>query len=368
MILKRYIVKETAKTQIAILFILLIIFFSQKLVRVLADAVAGNIPTNLIFPFLMLGISDMAQLILPLSLFLAILITFGRLYLESEMVAMFACGYSKQILYKVAMILSLITMILTIANSIWLGPWSNKQKDELIENVKINPSLAGLIEGQFQKSPKGDSVLYVGSVSKNHIDNIFIAQLDPPKNQRPSIVLANNGRIMKDKEGNQIIWLDNANRYEGTALLRDFRINEFNDYQAIIKPKTITPNEEKRKQNTELLGFRELRKAHTPQAKSEFDWRITLILSVPLMAFLVIPLSEVNPRQGKLANFLPALLLYLIYFLLQSSIKAHGAKGRLDPDIWMWTVNCFYFVITVLLNSWNTGFMRKLRFKSARIQ
>lgn len=367
MILTRYISKETIKTQTAILFILLLIFFSQKLVRILAEAVSGAVPSNLILPFLLLGISDMAQLILPLSLFLALLITFGRLYLESEMVAMFACGISKKILYKVAAYLSFVTILLTIANSVWLGPWSNLQKEQLVENIKVNPSLVGLLEGQFQKSPKGDAVLYIGNVNKSQLNNIFIAQLQPPKKQRPSVLIANKGKIIEDKEGNQIIWLDKANRYEGTALLRDFRISEITDYQAVIKPKAIVLDEQKMQNQVELLTFTQLRKIKTFEARAEYNWRLTLIFSAPLLAFLVIPLSEVNPRQSKWANFLPALLLYLIYFLLQSSIKANGAKGRFDPEFWMWLVNSVYLGLVIIVNLWNTAFMRKFRFKASGV-
>lgn len=367
MIFTKYVIKETIKNQLAVLFVLLLIFFSQKLVRILADTVNGNIPSELIIPFLMLGISDMAQLVLPLSLFLSVLITFSRLYLESEMVAMFACGMSKTILYKTVTFLSIITILFTIINSVWFGPWSSKQKEQLIENIKTNPSLAGLLEGQFQKSPKGNSVLYIGNVNKSQLDNIFIAQLNPPKNQRPSVLIANKGNIIKDKEGNQIICLDKASRYEGTALLRDFRISEFTDYQAIIKPKTIVFDEEKMHESVELLSLTELRKMKSPKAKAEYNWRLTLIFSVPLMAFLVIPLSEVNPRQGKFANFLPALLLYLVYFLLQSAIKANGAKGHFNSEHWMWLVNLIYLGLALLFNLWNSVLMRKLRFKSAGI-
>ena len=42
---------------------------SQKLVEILGAAVEGNIPTNLVISLLWLGIPEMAQLILPLSLF-----------------------------------------------------------------------------------------------------------------------------------------------------------------------------------------------------------------------------------------------------------------------------------------------------------
>lgn len=363
MIITRYVIKETLKTQTAILFVLLLIFFSQKLIRILSDAVNGLMPTELILPFLMLGISEMAQLILPLSLFLGILITFGRLYLSSEMTAMFACGISKITLYNVVLFLSFITCGLTFANTVWLAPWSSSQKEVLIENAKMNPSLAGLLEGQFQKSPQGDAVLYIGHVNNNEIDQVFIAQLEPKAGFRPSIVIANKGKTLEDAQGNQVISLEKASRYEGSASLYDFRISEFNNYQAIIKPKQIIKDEDTINENVEQLSFHQLRQLNIPKAKAEYHWRLTLLFSVPLMAFLVIPLSEIRARQGKIGNFLPALLLYLIYFLLQSSIKANGAKGRIDPATWMWLINLIYFSIAIIFNIWNTLFIRKIRLK-----
>ncbi|WP_163355823.1 LptF/LptG family permease, partial [Escherichia coli] len=80
MIIIRYLARETLKSQIAILFILMLIFFSQKLVEILGAAVEGNIPTNLVVSLLWLGIPEMAQLILPLSLFLGLLMTYSKLY------------------------------------------------------------------------------------------------------------------------------------------------------------------------------------------------------------------------------------------------------------------------------------------------
>lgn len=363
MIIRRYLIKETLKTQGAILFILLLIFFSQKLIRILSSAIEGNIPHELIMPLLVLGISNMADLILPLSLFLGVLVTFGRLYSDSEMVAMHACGVKKSLTYQVVFLLCILTCILTALNCIWFGPWSSLRQDQLVENAKINPSLAGLLAGQFQQTPDGNSVIYIGNVNNNNLENVFIAQINPKKNQRPSIIIANKGKTGQDKDGNQIIKLEEANRYEGTVQLKDFRISNFHNYLGIIKPKELVKNEDEEKINVQQLGLSELYQTQTPKAEAEIYWRITLIISVPLMAFLVIPLSVSNPRQGKLAQILPALLCYLVYFLLASSIKANAGKGRLDPALWFYIINISYFVIALILNCWDNLFMRKLRLK-----
>ncbi|OCG10470.1 LPS export ABC transporter permease LptF [Gilliamella apicola] len=362
MIIRRYLVKETLKIQGAILFILLLIFFSQKLIRILSSAIEGNIPRDLIMPLLVLGVSNMADLILPLSLFLGVLVTFGRLYSDSEMVAMHACGVKKNLNYQVVFFLCILTCALTTINCIWFGPWSSLKQDQLVENAKINPSLAGLLAGQFQQTPDGNSVIYISNVDKNNLENVFIAKINPKNNQRPSIIIANKGKTGNDAEGNQIITLDDANRYEGTAQLKDFRITNFHNYMGIIKPKELDSNNDEIN-DVQQLGLTDLYETKTIKSEAEFYWRLTLIISVPLMAFLVIPLSISNPRQGRLAQILPALLLYLVYFLLASSIKANAGKGRLDPALWFYIINLGYFVLAIILNCWDNLFMRKIRLK-----
>ena len=88
MILSRYLTKEIFKSQVAILFILLLIFFCQQLVQVLNSAVSGRVPADLVVNLLGLGMPAMAQFMLPLSLFVALLLTLGRFYAESEITVM----------------------------------------------------------------------------------------------------------------------------------------------------------------------------------------------------------------------------------------------------------------------------------------
>jgi len=361
-IIIRYLVRETLKSQLAILFILLLIFFCQKLVRILGAAVDGEVPTNLVLTLLGLGVPEMAQLILPLSLFLAILMTLGRLYTESEITVMHACGLSKAVLVKAAMILMLFTSIVAAINVIWLGPWSSRYQDQVTQNAKANPGAAAMAAGQFQTSSDGNNVLFVEDVKGNHFGHVFLAQLRPKGNARPSVVLADSGHMQQEKDGSQIVTLDKGTRFEGTALLRDFRITDFTNYQAYIgyKQATLDPND------VDQAPLSTLYANNTPEFKAEFHWRLTLVFSVLVMALMVVPLSVVNPRQGRVLSMLPAMLLYLIFFLLQSSLRSSGAKGRLDPAIWMWVVNLSYLALAIVLNLWDTVPARRIRARFSR--
>ncbi len=356
-IIIRYLVRETLKSQLAILFILLLIFFCQKLVRILGAAVDGEIPTNLVLTLLGLGVPEMAQLILPLSLFLAILMTLGRLYTESEITVMHACGLSKAVLVKAAMVLMLFTAVVASVNVAWLGPWSSRYQSEVTQNAKANPGAAALAAGQFQQSGDGQSVMFIENVKGNNFGNVFLAQLRAKGNARPSVVLADKGHMTQRPDGSQVVTLEKGTRFEGTAMLRDFRITDFVNYQAIVGHQDVVldPND------AEQMDMKTLVQSSKPEFKSELHWRITLVFSVLVMALMVVPLSVVNPRQGRVLSMLPAMLLYLIFFLLQSSLRSSGQKGRLDPAIWMWVVNLSYLALAVMLNLWDTVPMRRFR-------
>ena len=349
--------RETLKSQLAILFILLLIFFCQKLVRILGAAVDGDIPTNLVLSLLGLGVPEMAQLILPLSLFLGLLMTLGKLYTESEITVMHACGLSKAVLVKAAMVLALFTGIVAAVNVMWAGPWSSRHQDEVLAEAKANPGMAALAQGQFQQSTDGNAVLFIEGVNGASFHDVFLAQLRPKGTARPSVVVADTGQLSQRKDGSQVVTLNQGTRFEGTAMLRDFRITDFKNYQAIIGHQAVAADPT----DTEQMNMSTLWNTDTDRARAELHWRITLVLTVFIMALMVVPLSVVNPRQGRVLSMLPAMLLYLVFFLLQTSLKSNAGKGKIDPAIWMWTVNLAYIALAVVLNLWDTVPMRRVR-------
>ncbi|KIS44287.1 LPS export ABC transporter permease LptF [Kosakonia radicincitans] len=362
MIIIRYLVRETLKSQLAILFILLLIFFCQKLVRILGAAADGEIPTNLVLSLLGLGVPEMAQLILPLSLFLGLLMTLGKLYTESEITVMHACGLSRAVLIKAAMVLALFTGIIAAVNVMWAGPWSSRHQDQVLADAKANPGMAALAQGQFQQATDGNSVLFIEGVEGNRFHNVFLAQIRPKGNARPSVVVADSGQLSQHKDGSQVVTLNTGTRFEGTAMLRDFRITDFQNYQAIIGHQTVALDPS----DTEQMDMRTLFNTDNPRASAELHWRLTLIFTVVMMALMVVPLSVVNPRQGRVLSMLPAMLLYLVFFLLQTTLRSNGAKGKLDPMIWMWAVNLVYLALAVMLNLWDTVPMRRVRARFTR--
>ena len=234
MILTRYLTKEVFKSQIAILFILLLIFFSQQLVRVLGSAANGKVPADLVFSLLGLGMPTMAQLMLPLCLFIAILLTFGRLYAESEITVMRACGVGQRILVRVALILSLLTAGLAAYNALWLSPWAIQKQAAIVEDAKANPTMGALTSGQFMSTSNNNFVLFIDKINGNQINDVYLFQMKAKGQTKPSVVTAEKGELKALPNGDQVLNLQNTLRVEGTSVLPDFRITHFDDYQAYL--------------------------------------------------------------------------------------------------------------------------------------
>ena len=62
MILLRYLMLETFKSQVGILFVLLLIFVSQKFIGILAQAINGVIPADLVLTLLYLNLPTLGTL------------------------------------------------------------------------------------------------------------------------------------------------------------------------------------------------------------------------------------------------------------------------------------------------------------------
>ncbi|MDQ7050279.1 MAG: LptF/LptG family permease [Enterobacterales bacterium] len=96
MILKNYINRDIYTTTGAILMVLILIFVSSRFVKYIQLAVSGSISAKAVFSLLALQIPSIAGFLIPLSFFLSILLTFGRLYSDNELVVVQGLGIGEK--------------------------------------------------------------------------------------------------------------------------------------------------------------------------------------------------------------------------------------------------------------------------------
>ena len=350
MIILRYLMLETFKSQVGILFVLLLIFVSQKFITILALAINGVIPSNLVLTILILNLPTLGTLMLPISFYLAVLFAHGRLHSESEMVALTSCGYSPNNVLKATLTLSLLTFVFAAFNSLYLAPTSEDKMVAVIEAAEADAGTATLIEGRFHKTSGNGGVVYVEKYEKGKkLVNVFAAHWPKEEGQSPSVMTSRTGTVEDKKDGTWLT-LNNGQRYAGVVGENEFENTSFLSYQVHIANAEV----ESKKRDVDALPTSELIGVDDPTYQAELQWRIAIPVSILLITFMAVPLAKVNPRQGRYAKLLPALALYLTFFLLLSTSKSLIEDGVLSAFC-IWIVQISFFIVGVILHLKSIG-------------
>jgi lipopolysaccharide export system permease protein len=147
-------------------------------------------------------------------------------------------------------------------------------------------------------------------------------------------------------------------RYEGTPGQNNYKIIQFKKYAVRIPNQTITSQH----QAQEVIPTNVLWKNYfqNPKDAAELQWRFSMPLSAFLLALLAIPLSYIRPRQSRYAQFLPAILIYVIYIELLFVARDWVEQKTVPIVLGVWWVHLLLIFVILLLFNWQSG---KLFFK-----
>lgn len=341
MLIFRYLVRETFKAQLAVFLVLITIFLSQQFIQILAEASDGQLPTELILFVLGLQLPGLASLILPISLFLGILFAHGRMYSDNEMSVLHACGVSEWYVARVTLMFALVVALFTGLLTLWWGPAALSQEYQIAEKVRSETGVSVIQTGRFQQVANQRAVVFIEGQNEQELEHIFVAQLPLNKDQanagdeRASVVMASRGQVLSSATGAQTLELQDGWRYSQNLTSLDHQVMSFDRYQMQIREQE--PETSLRRQ--EAVPTLELLRSEHPEARAELQWRLAIPLAMPLLTLIAVPLSRVNPRQGKFGRMAPAILIYLGYFMLLMATKRALAAERLPEYIGLWWIH-----------------------------
>lgn len=360
MIVFRYLLKEVIKTQLAVFVVLMTIFISHKFVRVLDDASEGGIPGQLVMVFIGLKAPDLAGTILPLSFFLGILLAYGRIYADNEMTILHATGVSEWYVVRVTLILGVVTAIFTGLFTLYLSPLASEYEYQVKEKLAADSGLSALVAGRFQTTGNKKAVVFIHGKDRvnNTLEKVFVAQLPNEKSEQndiinSSLVYAKQGEVIEESSGSQRLILSDGTRYQNDPKNQEFRQVEFGKYYIQIEDQKV----EHKRRKLSAIPTQELLNEKSSEYRAEIHWRIAFPLACIILTFVAVPLSVVNPRQGKFAKMFPAILLFLSYLLLLTAMRSGLEKGSIPLQIGLWPVHLSALIVgfSLLAKSRSTG-------------
>lgn len=349
-ILSRYLIKEALSAMAAVTFLLLLLFISQQLVRLLGYVASGKLAANILFQLLGCEIPYLLSFLLPLGFYLGVIWAYGGLYSNNELRVMHGCGLSIKRLSKHVASLAIMVTTVVLILMLWVNPWVEKAKTQVISQGRAADNIIDtILPGRFQINREGNRIVYVERISRNHkqANNVFIADQknnpDALSSNRWTVVSAARGYQKTDPTSQtRFLVAEEGNRYEGSPGESDYKVIQFQKYSVHVPEIQMNSSHSGEVETpTRLLwkGYQDVKNA------AELQWRLAIPISVMLLALLAIPLCQVKPRQGRYLQLLIAIIIYVAYVNLLF-VSRNWIEQKIVPiSLGMWWVHLSFLLL-----------------------
>lgn len=343
-ILDRYILREVITSWAVVTGVLLALLLTNQLAIVLERAAENQYPRDVVLELIGLGALQNLSIIMPVGLLLGVVLAFGRLYHDSEMTAIFACGVRAGHLYVPIGALALVIAGLVAWLTLFLAPTATARTFSLRSEALRAGQFAPVAPGRFRTFGGGDAVVYAESVSRDGtLNNVFVERNRGP---RVEVALASKARHAVSTDGmTHTITLYDGERFEGTPGSPRFRIVRFAAHVIPVQVPPLLSSVTR----METVPSSELLKSSDPEKRAELHWRGALAVMCLVLTLLGLPLSRLRPRQGRYARVWLAVLVYFVYSNLISAGQVWLARGTVPQSLGLWWVHAAVIVLILLL-------------------
>lgn len=339
--------RELARSFGATLVVILTIVITMMLIRTLGLAAGGTVaPEDVV---LLLGYLALGHLptMLGLSLFIAVVVTLGRMYRDSEMTIWFASGLG--VSRFVRPVLGMAWPVLGVAGALLLfvWPWGNRSSAELRSRYEQRSDLSRVAPGVFQASRDGSRVFFVDRASQAGAEghNVFVLTRQPPIE---SVVSARSGQLLSEGD-DRVLQLDLGQRNEVDSRSGIRTLSSFQQYRVVVGETAVRSAQAAPPKTLATLA---LMQQATPRHQAELAWRFGLLLASANLLLLGVGLSATQPRRASNWNLLITLLSFVVYFNLINLSQAWIASGRYSMGATMLGLHGGALAIGLLLIWW----------------
>jgi lipopolysaccharide export system permease protein len=351
MIIDHYLRREISVPFVSVSAVLVSIFVTFSLTRFLMDANAGWLLPSEIFQLTVLKSLISLEVLLPLSLFVAILIGLGRLHSDSEIYAMRASGISELRVLRPIIGVAFLLAVLIGLFSLFVRPWAYGMSYEIKARAEAASEIDRIGAARFYSFEESGRTVFVKTVSGEgeQLGGVFIRSR---KNDDLQVITSATGQLAYDaRPGFHQLVLHDANVYKRVADGPDVFV-ELGTFSLWIPAGQPDPVGYK----TKSSDIFQLGKSGDTVDTAELQWRISTPVSALLLALLAIPLSRSRPRQGQYARILIAVVIYALYFNLIDVSRTWVEQGTAS-NIW-WAPGLLSLLVVVLYVPWIKVFPR----------
>ena len=301
-ILSKSLNMEVFRSSIGVLLIFFLLVVGSRIVGYFEQAAEGNIDPGIILSVITLRFPDFITLLIPLSFFLGLLITIGRLNSEGEIHGYFSAGLSKVNLIKFLLPQAFIYFFITLVLSLYIAPYTKNLSKDLLVIDSFEEQIDAIQSDEIVSLDDG-GFLYVQTADEDFIKGVKLFQVDEDN----SFIVISDELLTTEKDKTIELNLKNGSFYGGLFSESPKIISNFNNFNFEIDKNISQSND---------LSLTKLFDYSSASDQATFQWNISIPITILILLLYGIYISSSKPREGKFSFILPGMLIYVSYLSL----------------------------------------------------
>jgi lipopolysaccharide export system permease protein len=358
-LIHNYLYREIVVLTAAVIGVLTFLLVGLELFKVVALILYTDLPLWLTAKFVLLLIPFTLTLTIPTGLLAAVLIVFGRMSSDRELLALKASGVGLAPIVAPVFIIAVLLMVLDFWLIASVNPECRKEYNDMKhEIVTNNPQDLFTPEVVLDKIPGWR--IYFSRKKGAELQNVLLWQLND-QGKVVNSLRADRATIDLDTEHQQLV-LTLFNEREEQYPANGDPMNVQPGARAAQLPVAVSLNSfyEKPQRHLAWMTLPEIQEvifamqtAPTGEQASpyltELQARISFSLACFTFVFVGIPLAIQTQRKETSIGILLTLGIVGLYMLLEAVGRALKAKAGLYPEVIIWTPNLVFQAVGIWL-------------------
>lgn len=354
-IIRGYIIKEISVPFFYSLVIFTFVLLMGNLIQLAELLITKGVEIIYVVRLFLNLIPYLLSYTIPMSILTAVLLTFGKLSADNEIIAIRASGISLFPIMIPVLVVGMLFCMLSIYLNDKVLPKSHFASRKILSDIGLKKPTAYLEAGTFIKTFK-KYIIFIYSIDKNKLNNIRI--YEPQEGKPTRTIIAKHGEFISIPEQKNLKLRltdgisDEPNPEDPNSFFKltfktyfltlDLAENQQGSIEK--KPKDMTIQELKE----EIEKFKKENIDSSPLL-TEIHKKISI--SFASLAFIIIgfPLAVRTKRQEKSIGFGMSLAIIMVYYILSAMGEALALRQKCQPALSMWIPNILLVLIGAVL-------------------
>src|SRR2546423_1985826 len=355
-LIDRFVSRELIVNLLFAIFVLSLVLVVGNIFRKLLPLLVNHdVPVEYLVSFIAYVLPFSLIFTIPWGLLTAILLVFGRLSADNELIALRSNGVGVP---RVCASLAFVALVCT-AISLWLNVQvapaaQEKLRSSLYDLATRNPTALFGSDQVIDEFP--GRKIYVGKKDGNKLENITVFELD--RSAMPmKVTYARSGLLEADLENKRILMHLYSARYQQRDEKNPADLHKIRD--GINMTEGTLPisldelyEKEKKRPSRSALSLQQLleqlkseRKSERSASRTEINKRFSFPFSCLAFAVIGVPLGVTAHRRETSVGFAMGLIVAVSYFLFVIIGDTLRANPHVHPELLVWFPNVLFLVL-----------------------